>query len=74
LDETVSLSMTDNDFYASYCDEYECMNKIAVPHLPERCFFCLQELCGRELIFIRKSGFALKNLKHHNCNWVQFYE
>jgi hypothetical protein len=47
LDETVSLSMTDNDFYASYCDEYECMNKIAVPHLPERCFSAYRN-CVRE--------------------------
>jgi hypothetical protein len=48
VDETVSKP--DNDFYAAYCHEYHCINTISVPHLPERCFFCLQELCRRELI------------------------
>jgi hypothetical protein len=48
INETVSKP--DNDFYAAYFHEYHCINKISVPHLPERCLFCLQELCKRELI------------------------
>jgi glycyl-tRNA synthetase alpha subunit len=48
IDETIFKA--DGDFYAAYCHECHCMNKISVPHLPERCFFCLQELCKRELI------------------------
>jgi hypothetical protein len=48
MDEAVSKA--DKDFYAAYSHEYHWISKISVPHLPERCFFCLQELCKTELI------------------------